>query len=115
MHEAEVVYRPEAIDDLEHIYRFLRDLSLDPATARAYVVRIRERCRRIGKVPQGGTARDDLEPGIRTVPFERRAVIAYRLSDRCVEITNIFYGGRDFDALYRGRHHGEDDISTEAD
>jgi toxin ParE1/3/4 len=38
--------------------------------------------------------------GLRTVPFERKAVIAYRVT-KAVEITNIFYGGRDYEALYR--------------
>lgn len=68
MREVDVVYRPEALADLEHIYRFLVDLSLDPTIARAHVGRIRERCRRIGMIAQGGTPRDDLEPGLRTVP-----------------------------------------------
>ena len=103
MREVEVVYRPEAIDDLQQIYHFIVELSDDPGVARAYVLRIRERCRRIGAVPLGGTLRDDLAPGLRTVPFERRAVIAYRLTAAGAEITNIFYGGRDFEAVYRNR------------
>jgi toxin ParE1/3/4 len=37
---------------------------------------------------------------LRTVPFERKAVIAYRVTN-AVEITNVFYGGRDYEALYR--------------
>ncbi len=42
------------------------------------------------------------------MPFERRAVIAYRVIDDIVEVTNVFYGGRDYEALYRGRR-AEDD------
>jgi toxin ParE1/3/4 len=37
------------------------------------------------------------------VPSERRAVIACRSTGARAEITNIFYGGRDFAALYRDR------------
>jgi len=48
-----------------------------------------------------GRPRDDLLPGLRTVPFERKAVIACRLIEDRVEITNLFYGGRDYEALYR--------------
>jgi toxin ParE1/3/4 len=44
--------------------------------------------------------RDDLAPGLRTVPFERSAVIAYIVEGGAVQITNIFYGGRDYEALY---------------
>lgn len=32
---------------------------------------------------------------------ERSAVIAYRVH-QVVEVTNVFYGGRDYEALYRG-------------
>jgi toxin ParE1/3/4 len=46
--------------------------------------------------------RDDLKPGLRTVPFEHSAVIAYTVEDRRVRITNIFYGGRDYEALFGG-------------
>jgi toxin ParE1/3/4 len=45
--------------------------------------------------------RDDLVPGLRTVPFEHRAVIAYVVENEIVRVTNIFYGGRDFEALLR--------------
>ncbi len=106
MRRTKAIYRPEAVDDLEDIYRFVLDISRDANIARAFVKRIQDRCRRIGDVPLGGTPRDDLAKGIRTVPFERRAVIAYHLAADAVEITNIFYGGRDYEALYRD-HVGE--------
>ena len=35
------------------------------------------------------------------MPFERSAVIAYRVEAELVTITNVFYGGQDFEALYR--------------
>jgi toxin ParE1/3/4 len=54
-------------------------------------------------VPLGGRPRDDLAAGLRTVPFERTAVIAYVVSGDLVEVINIFYGGRDYEAIYR-RH-----------
>lgn len=41
------------------------------------------------------------------MPFERSTVIAYRVG-RTVEIVNVFYGGRDYETLYRGQ-----DESTE--
>ena len=50
----------------------------------------------------GGVARDDLQPDLRTVPFEHSAVIAYVVEDDQVSVTNVFYGGRDYEALYRG-------------
>jgi toxin ParE1/3/4 len=35
------------------------------------------------------------------VAFERRAVILYRVEDEIVLITNVFSGGRDYEALLR--------------
>jgi toxin ParE1/3/4 len=63
-------------------------------------MRIVARCLKIGDAPRSGRPRDDLALGLRTIPFERRAVVAYVVTDK-VEIANIFYGGRDYEALYR--------------
>jgi toxin ParE1/3/4 len=98
----EVRWRREALNDLRDIYRIALRIGAGPTTAQRFVRRIRERCSRIGDAPHGGAARDDLAPGLRTVPFERRAVIAYLVIEDVVEITNVFYGGRDYEALYRG-------------
>ncbi|MFY9627610.1 MAG: type II toxin-antitoxin system RelE/ParE family toxin [Methylocystis sp.] len=102
MRRLEVRYRPEALDDLLWIYRFIHRAAGSPASADRYVTRIRDKCRRIGDVPYGGRARDDLAPGLRTTPFEKSAVIAYKVEADCVRITNVFYGGRDYESLYRG-------------
>jgi toxin ParE1/3/4 len=48
-----------------------------------------------------------LAAGLRTVPFEKSAVIAYVVDGERVQITNIFYGGRDYEALYRGKAAGD--------
>jgi toxin ParE1/3/4 len=45
---------------------------------------------------------------LRIVRFERSAVIAYIGEADRVRVTNIFYGRRDYDALY-GRPAGSDD------
>ena len=29
-------------------------------------------------------------------------MIAYIVESKCIRITNIFYGGRDYEAIYRG-------------
>jgi toxin ParE1/3/4 len=57
----------------------------------------------------GGRPRDDLAPGLRTVPFEKSVIIAYTIEGISVWITNIFYGGRDYEALYRGASPKDDE------
>ena len=106
MPRPELRYRPAALADLEDIFRAVRRISASPAVARRYIERIRERCRRITLAPQGGRPRDDLGPGLRSVPFERRAVIIYRVLGAAVEIVNVFHGRRDYAALYR-RHEAD--------
>ena len=105
----ELGYRPAALADLEDIFRSVLRVSGSPVVARRYVERIRARCRLIPTLPHAGRPRDDLASGLRTVSFERRAVIVYRVVGDAVEITNIFHGGRDYAALYqRGEAEGDD-------
>lgn len=108
MRRLRVEFRASADADLLTIFEYVFDLSGSAETARRFTRRIRDRCERIGNVPFGGRPRDDLFPGLRTVPFEHSAVIAYTVNGESVWITNIFRGGRDFEALYRG-HAPEDD------
>ncbi len=93
--------------DLSDIFEVVWQVSRNLTTAKGFVRRIRNRCTRIGDAPHGGRPRDDLEPGLRTVPFEHSAVIAYRVEPERVLITNVFYGGQDFEALFRD--HAPDD------
>ncbi len=101
-----VRFKESAAHDLAEIYRIILSGSQSPKIALAFTQRLQKRCQTIGDAPFGGRPRDDLAQGLRTVPFEACAVIAYRVTDT-VEITNIFYGGRDYEALYHpasGKH-----------
>lgn len=97
-----VFLREEAIADLDGIFDFLTDNGASPEVAIGFVRRIRARCEKIGSVPEGGVLRPDLGPGLRMVPFERSAVVIYRVADDVVDVLNIFYGGRDYEAAMIG-------------
>jgi toxin ParE1/3/4 len=101
MRRLSVEFRPETTNDLLTIFEYIFDVSRSAEAARRFTRRVRDRCKRAGHGPFGGRARDDLQSGLRTVPFDRSAVIAYMVEDDCVWITNIFYRGRDYEALYR--------------
>jgi toxin ParE1/3/4 len=109
MRRLRVVLREEAVADLADIYNHIARVGGSHVTAIGFVRRIKARCQRIGNVPMGGIARDDLQAGLRTVPFEHSAVIAYVIEDDQVNVTNVFYGGRDYEALYRGAERAEPD------
>ncbi|WP_157357781.1 type II toxin-antitoxin system RelE/ParE family toxin [Mesorhizobium metallidurans] len=96
-----VVLSEKAITDLEAIAAYILESSGSENIASSFVDRIRDRCQSIGNAPRGGRSRDDIVPGLRAVPFEHSAVIAYTVDDDLVHIVNIFYGGRDYEALMR--------------
>jgi toxin ParE1/3/4 len=100
MRRLEVAFGERASESLAQIVHFILMNGGGIDVAERFVVRIQARCERIGDVPLGGRPRDDLSPGLRTVPFEDRAVIAYVVRGEQVVITDIFYGGRDYEALY---------------
>jgi len=99
MRRLPVRYLLDAAADLDSIFDHLLDQGASPRIARAFVERIEVQCERIGGLPEGYPAHPDLGPGIRISPFERSAVIAYRLAGDAVEIVNVFYGGRDYQSL----------------
>lgn len=101
MRRLRVIYGEDVSVSLENITHFILVNGGSIDTAERFVARIQARCERIGNVPFGGRLRDDLVLGLRTVPFEDRAVIAYVVHNDLVEIVEIFYGGRDYEALYR--------------
>lgn len=94
----EIVFAPEAQNDLKQLYLFVAERS-DPERAMAYVDRIETYCGGFANFPERGVRRDDLFPGLRVVGFERRVTIAFHVDMETVTFLRILYGGRDIDAL----------------
>lgn len=90
----EVELAPRALEDLQSIVLYVAERA-DFATAEAYAGRIRVACMRLADFPDRGTPRDDLIPGLRTISFERKAVIAYRTEANAVVILRILHHGRE--------------------
>ncbi|TPL55658.1 type II toxin-antitoxin system RelE/ParE family toxin [Mesorhizobium sp. B2-4-2] len=103
MRRLEVEYRESAKDDLTNIFRYIVESGGSPNAALRFVLRIEDHCQNIGNAPRGGRLRDDIVPGLRTVPFEHSAVIAYLIESDIIRIVNIFYSGRDYETLMRDR------------
>lgn len=97
MQRAPVRFSEEAVVDLEDIFFLLLQNGASIDVGLHYVERLRQRCQRIGDVPEGYPLRPMLGAGIRILPFERSATIAYRLVDHSVEVVRVFYGGQDYD------------------
>lgn len=93
----EIIFSPEAEDDLIQLYAYVAVRSGE-ATALNYVERIEAYCLSFADFPERGLRRDDLLPGLRVVGFERRVSIAFHIDSGRVTFDRILYGGRDIDA-----------------
>lgn len=100
----EVRFSRQAEDDPFEIGLWIA-LQADRNRARNYVGRIEAACRRLADFPGRGTPHQELGAEIRSMSFERRATICYRLAEKAVEILHVLHRGRDatlrFDATPR--------------
>ena len=99
MRRLPVRFRAQAHQDIKDIFDWIVSETNSPSVAENLVNRIYARCETLGDFPRKGSARNDLHQGVRILTFERKAVIVYRVLAEDVEVTNIFYGGRDWEAI----------------
>lgn len=93
-----VVWRPRARADLLALYDWIAERA-DAETAFDYTSRIEARAALLATFPDRGTPRDDLVPGMRTIPYRRRTIIAYRVNGEDVEILRLVHAGQDWDEI----------------
>lgn len=85
-----------ALSDLNKIDDFIAQDS--PERAIAFVRRIRKHCEQLAEMPESGPPREDLGAGVRTLSFERRVLIIYRIEGQAVRVLRILYAGQDYPA-----------------
>lgn len=95
-----VYFRPQAEADLFALYEYIASKAGE-TIAGNYIDRIEAACLAPANFPERGTRRDDMLPGLRTIGFEHRATIAFRVLKTRIEIVTIAYGGRDFESELR--------------
>jgi len=101
MKKFEVSFRPLAEADLFALYRLI-EAEAGHEIAGAYIDRIEAACMALATFPERGRPREDIRPGLRTMSFERRATIVFRVEGEKVLIVRIFYGGQDYERALRG-------------
>lgn len=101
MKRYDVYLMPDAIKDLENIYGYISEKSGFPERAWAYIEKLHQKCLELETSPLRGQQRNDLMENLRVVPIEKKAVAAFIVDEekQSVIILNIFYGGRDYEAL----------------
>ncbi len=96
-----VIFTPLAERHIDRLHEYITKQASEER-ADGYVDRIVEFCNRLTTFPLRGTRRDDLLPGLRVTGFERRVNIAFVVTADAVLVEGIFYGGQDFEAIFRG-------------
>jgi toxin ParE1/3/4 len=95
-----VIFTPLAERHIDSLHEYISTHASEDR-ADSYVGRIVTFCNGLATFPLRGTKRDDLLPGLRVTGFERRVSIAFVVTAEAVLIEGIFYGGRDFETLFR--------------
>jgi toxin ParE1/3/4 len=95
----EVRYSEEAEEDLVETYVYIAEQD-GLERAEAVDNRLRTACEKLADFPNRGSPNDELAPGLRSVPFERRATIYYRVTANTVDIMHIAWAGRDVARIF---------------
>jgi len=93
-----VIFSATAEADLFAIYDYIVERA-GAEIALRFVDSIEAYCLGFANAPERGTRRDDLQPGLRTVGFRRRATILFEV-DRAahrVVIHGVYYAGRNIE------------------
>ena len=98
----ELLLEASARKDLKQIFDYIHGRA-DARVAEAFVDKLLDHCRKLQDIPELGTRRDDLRPGLRTLGYRRRATILFRVdhSRRVVVVLGIYYGGREFETSFQ--------------
>jgi len=94
---ARVTRRPQAEADTLEIWAYIAQDSL--AEADRWVDRLDESLALWATQPKMGRAREELSPGIRSLPFGRYVVFFEPLADG-IDVVRVLHGSRDLDEQF---------------
>jgi toxin ParE1/3/4 len=93
----EVVFTPEADDQLAALYRYISEKA-SPEVALNYTSAIIDHCQSLKELPRRVVRRDDIRPGLYITHHKGRTVIAFTVDTERIYVIGIYYGGRDYEA-----------------
>ena len=99
MKSKRLVFRDEAESDLVALYNYIAEASGSFETAFNFTERLRSACLKLEDFPDRGAPRDEIRKGLRILVLQRKTVITYFVKGDDVIISNIFHGGRDWEAF----------------
>lgn len=90
-----VIFSPEAEEQLVELYRYIATAA-SPDVAAHFTDAIVDFCEGLSRFPHRGAARDDIRPGLRTIAYRKRTIIAFAILEDTIAIIGVSYGGRDY-------------------
>jgi toxin ParE1/3/4 len=95
-----LLFRPEAVTDLEEIHDYIAEDNLKKA--KDFIVFLRKKCLFLANNPFTGRARPEIRHDLRSFPV-KRYLILYRILDEVVEVVSIIHGSRDIETFLENR------------
>jgi plasmid stabilization system protein ParE len=97
----DLIYRPEAVQDLEALFDYI---AIDrPLAAQRFLLEIKRACEGLCWFPMIGRQLDPDDDRVRVLTVRRRAAIKFLVLEEAVHILGISYWGRGLAAFFAGR------------
>lgn len=97
MSQLKLIISEKATDDLVDIWSYI---ALDnPNVADLFIDKLYESCLSLTLMPEMGRKRDELLPGIRSLPF-KGYIIFYRIGKGEIQIARILNGVMDIETMF---------------
>ena len=93
----QLVISEQARDDLIDIWQYIALDSIESADD--FVDLVYEKCSEIAVFSEMGRKREELVPGIRSLPV-KRYVIFYRIRENCIQISRVLSAYRDLSSIF---------------
>lgn len=97
MKQYRLEFGPDAATQLEELFEYVAE-SGSPSGAARFTESIVAFCERVAIAPMIGTPRDDVRPGLRTIGYKKRVVVAFVVGEEAVSVIGIYYGGREYES-----------------
>ena len=93
-----LVVRPQALTDLDDIFDYIAEDSLDRAIT--FLRKLYEQMEKLATNPNMGRRRDELLPELRSLPYGNYLIFYVPLDDG-VDVVRVLNGARDLEALFQ--------------
>ena len=97
-HKSPVIWSPEALLDIDHLWDYYADVA-GHETANKILREIAKVVTTLDEFPFAGRSRDEIRPGLRSLATSYRMVF-YRLKDNRPEIVRVLDGRQDIEEIF---------------